>query len=413
MRPIRRLGYALKRFVTAQEEVYYILKNLRQGSYLRLNERQLFLWNLMDGENTIQDIAVAYMSEYGSLDISILIDLLDKLEAANFLTTSKTNVYEKLDEKISSRGMFYWLQKIGSTYMQKEFPLPRMDEFYTRLYQGGIKYIYTKPVLIPMFVISLLGVAAFIYLITTGEYSLFRGGTSSLSLGIVMLYVASTVALFIHEGGHAFTCKHYGRVIRNSGVMIYYGMVAFYVDSTDIWMESRGPRIMVSFGGPLTGFMLGGIASLVALLSPWQVLNGWFYQFAFLIIIDSAMNLNPLLKWDGYYILMDYLEIPNLRARSFSFLSSGKPFYKLLHREKFNREERIFTIYGSLAIFYSVFFLIGALLLFGDTILDFISNFINPVWLIPIIIVFALFSLRNQIKSMITSLFRRVSPKAR
>jgi hypothetical protein len=409
LRPIRRLGYALKRFVTAQGEVYYILKNLRQGSYMRLNDRQLFLWNLMDGENTIQDIAVAYMSEFGSLDIGMLVDFLGKLEVNNFLTSKKTNVYDKLDENISNRGPFHWLQKVGSTYMQKEFPLPRMDEFYTKLYNGGIKYLYTKVVLVPLFIITLAGIAAFIYLIIRGEYSLFEGATSSFTLGIVMLYVASMFALFIHEGGHAFTCKHYGRDIRNSGVMIYYGMLAFYVDSTDIWMEPRGPRIMVSFGGPLTGFVLGGIASLAALLSPWQIINGWAYQFAFLIITDSIMNLNPLLKWDGYYILMDFLEIPNLRGRSFNFLSSGKPFKKLLRREKFNREERIFTIYGTLAIFYSVFFLIGALVLFGGKILDFISQFINPVWLIPVIILYILFNLRNQIKSLILALFKRRS----
>jgi putative peptide zinc metalloprotease protein len=396
MRPTRQLGYALKKFTTAKGEVYYVLKNLRQGSYLRLNENQYFLWSLMTGENTIQDIAVAYMTRYGSLDISILVDLLGKLEGGNFLSAQQMNVYDQLRTNISGHGIGYWLKQIGQTFLQREFPIRKMDKFITRLYNGGIKYLYIKPVQVIFILLSVAGLPAFLYLLASGQYSILKGGASSITLGVIGLYVARTVALIIHEGGHAFTCKHYGREIRKSGVMIYYGMLAFYVDSTDIWMEKRFPRIMVSWGGPYTGFILGGTASLLALFSPSFVLNGYAFQFAFLTILDSIMNLNPLLKWDGYYILMDLLEMPNLRKRSMNFIRTGQLFRKLFRGEHFNREERVFAVYGILTMTYTFSIVAGIIKFFGETIIEFISKYIDPYWVGLVLLVALLFLTRRK-----------------
>ncbi|MBL7161174.1 MAG: PqqD family peptide modification chaperone [Anaerolineales bacterium] len=397
MQPQRQLGYALKGFTTHKGEVYYVLKNLRQGKYLRLDERQYFLWNLMDGENTLQDIAVAYMSEYDVLDINSLITLLNQLENGGFLTTKKTSVYDQLRTNILGRGLGHWLKAIGKGFLQKEFPIRGMDKFYTRTYNYGIKYFYTKPVQILFLIIAVVGLAAFGILVAGGKYSLLEGGTSSLTIGVVALYIARTIALFIHEGGHAYTCKHYGREIHKSGVMIYYGSLAFYVDSTDIWLESRIPRIMVSWGGPYTGFILGGAASIFALVSPWTVPNGLAYQFAFLLILDSIFNLNPLLKWDGYYILMDILEMPSLRKRSLDFLKSGKLFHKIIKREKFSREERVFAIYGLLTAAYTFSVLSSIIIFFGKTIVEYITQNIGWHWIGVALGVLVLYRFRRQI----------------
>jgi putative peptide zinc metalloprotease protein len=397
LRPERRLGYAIKRFITSRGETYYILKNIRQGSYLRLNEQQLFLWNLMDGENTVQDMAVAYMSQFGSLDVSILVDLLKKLETGKFLKSSATNIYDQTKTKIQKKGFGRIARSIIGGFLKKEFPIQNIDAFYTRTYNAGVKYFYSKPAMIISLILAVTGMAAYVYLLATGKYSVIEGGTSSTALGIISLYLVRTVALFIHEGGHAYTCKHYGREIRKSGVMIYYGFLAFYVDTTDIWLDKRIPRIMVSFGGPYTGFVLGGAASLIAVFSPFQALNGWMYQLAFLIILDSILNLNPLLKWDGYYILMDWLELPNLRTRSLNFLKARKPFTKLLKREHFNREERIFTLYGLSTFTYTAILILSFIKFFGESILNFIARFFDPVFLLPVIILLVLFLTRRKI----------------
>ncbi len=114
------------------------------------------------------------------------------------------------------------------------------------------------------------------------------------------------------------------------GFLLYMGMPAAFVDTTDIWMEPRRPRIIVSWAGPHSGFFLGGLASLLILAVPGAFAQGVLYQFAFLTYLTSFMNLNPLLKMDGYYILMDWLEIPRLRERSMAFI--GKPLRTKLRK---------------------------------------------------------------------------------
>jgi putative peptide zinc metalloprotease protein len=158
--------------------------------------------------------------------------------------------------------------------------------------------------------------------------------------------------------------------VRRGGFLLYMGMPAAFVDTTDIWMEPRQPRIVVSWAGPHSGFVLGGLASLLILAGPGGFLSGVRYQFAFLTYLTSFMNLNPLLKLDGYYILMDWLEIPRLREKSMAFV--GRPLWrKLRTREKFSREERIFAVFGVLSAFWTLIALGLALKMLGGYVISF------------------------------------------
>jgi putative peptide zinc metalloprotease protein len=94
------------------------------------------------------------------------------------------------------------------------------------------------------------------------------------------------------------------------------------------------------------------------------------YQFAFLTYLTSFMNLNPLLKMDGYYILMDWLEIPRLRERSIAFI--GKPLReKFRKHEPFTREEKIFAVFGLLSGIWTVIALALIIFTLGGYILKF------------------------------------------
>jgi putative peptide zinc metalloprotease protein len=78
------------------------------------------------------------------------------------------------------------------------------------------------------------------------------------------------------------------------------------------------------------------------------------FQFAFVAFVNNTLNLLPLLELDGYFLLMDWLELPLLRARSLAFVREDLP-RKLKAREQLQGEERIFAVFGSLAMLYSVF----------------------------------------------------------
>jgi putative peptide zinc metalloprotease protein len=188
------------------------------------------------------------------------------------------------------------------------------------------------------------------------------------------MLIVQSIVIFIHESAHALTTKRYGRTLRGGGVGLYFVMPAFFMDTTDIWMEPRGPRLAVTWAGPYSGFILGSATSLILLLvNPESILFTPLYQFAAFSYFGSFVNLNPLLKLDGYYLLMDLLEIPRLRERSISFVRK-ELWSKLARREKFSREERIFTVFGVLALSWTVFFIFLTARLYGRSLINWISS---------------------------------------
>jgi hypothetical protein len=376
-KPIRRLGWALKKLETVNGESYYILKNMRAGLYLRLSEEQVFLWNLMDGQHSVQDMAVAYFITYKSLAIDGLVALLGQLEARGFLAAEHINIYANTAASLGGERGKTLARRVLKAFGEISISIRGIDGFITRLYRGGAFLVFKRPVQIVMLLVTLAGFGAFLYQMQAGTFSVVKGGGEHVATGLVALYIAQIFSILLHESSHALTCKHYGREVRRAGFLIYLGMPAFFVDTTDIWMEPRRPRLLVSWAGPYSGFFLAAVASLFSLLVPSAFVGGLLYQFAFTSNLLSIMNLNPLLQWDGYYILMDWLEIPMLRARAQGFVQK-ELWPKLRQRAKFNRDEKIFSAYGVLSILYTVIIVVLFLKSLGGSVLEFLQRIFGP-----------------------------------
>jgi putative peptide zinc metalloprotease protein len=99
-------------------------------------------------------------------------------------------------------------------------------------------------------------------------------------------------------------------------------------------MMDRRQQIIESFAGPFAQLVLAGIASIIAASFPGWILSETMYKFAVLNYLVVIMNLIPLLELDGYYILADLIEIPDLRERSLVFMRRDL-FHKLRIRERF------------------------------------------------------------------------------
>lgn len=376
-RPARRLGWALKRLETARGEEYYILKNLRAGTYLRLSAEQVFLWDLMDGEHTIQDMAVAYFVRYQSLAIVGLLTFLGQLEAQGFLAEPRVNVYAHTAAKLGQGRLQGAGRRLWRALTQTTFSIRGIDTLVGRAYKAGGFLLFARPVQWAMLAVTAAGLVAFAYQLLAGRYSVIRGGGQYVALGLVALYLAQFVAVFLHEAAHALTCKHYRREVRRAGFMLYLGSPAFFVDTTDIWMEPRRPRILVSAAGPYSGFFLASVASLLIFAVPSPFVGGLLYQFAFACNLLSFTNLNPLLQLDGYYILMDRLEIPMLRARALRFVQ-GDLWRKLGRREPLGREERVYAVFGLLALGWTALALFSMFRLLGGTLLRVLQALLGP-----------------------------------
>ena len=135
------------------------------------------------------------------------------------------------------------------------------------------------------------------------------------------LFLGTTLALVkvIHEFGHGLTCKHYGGECHEMGFMLLVLTPALYCNVSDSWMlPNKWHRAAIGFAGMWVELMLASIATYIWWFSERGLtINQSRCSVMFICSVSTILfNGNPLLRFDGYYILADLLEIPNLRQKS-------------------------------------------------------------------------------------------------
>ena len=180
--------------------------------------------------------------------------------------------------------------------------------------------------------------------------------------GPVWIVVATTLSLTLHELAHGLTAKRLGAEVHEMGLLLLSLVVpCAYTDISDAYLLPRKrDRIIVSLAGTIADLLTWALASvLVFHLQPTgvlqQILGAWMLTTG---IRSLGFNLNPLLKLDGYYVLVDLLEMPNLHARSRAVLSWRVRRLLRLdarshhHPDVPSRERTILEIYGWMSALY-------------------------------------------------------------
>src|ERR1700751_4244099 len=240
-----------------------------------------------------------------------------------------------------------------------------------------LSWIYT-----PEFVIfSLLLFIAPAFFVP-GDWSRVQRDTASLysfadktGYDVLAFWILLFVLLGIHEFAHGLTCKHFSGDVHQMGFMLIYLTPAFYTDTTDILLFDRTSRRQwVIFAGIWVALVACSLSVIVRHFPPpGTITNDLAYKMMLLSGVQGAlMNLNPLIKADGYYALSQFLDIDNLREDSFAFLHVWAAKY-ILRRNidlpaSSRRQRRIFFIFGVAALAYSVG-LIAIVLLFAKNVL--------------------------------------------
>ncbi len=175
---------------------------------------------------------------------------------------------------------------------------------------------------------------------------------------IPYVWLTTILLTWLHELSHALTCKRHGGRVSEFGVLLLYLQICFYVNVSDAYLfPDKKKRIKVTLAGAKNQIVVWALAVIV-----WRSteIGNFINQAAFLVtavtFIMIAFNVNPLLKLDGYYYLVDKWNIPNLRSRAFGFWKERLLWYlfKIEPESSLNeREKRIFRWYGLAAILYS------------------------------------------------------------
>lgn len=139
------------------------------------------------------------------------------------------------------------------------------------------------------------------------------------------IYLASALAVtkVLHELGHGLSCRRFGGECHEIGLMMLVLTPCMYCDVSDSWMlKSKWQRATIGAAGMYVELVLASFATFIWWFSAPGLLNNLMLSVMFVSSVSTVMfNANPLLRYDGYYILADLLEIPNLRQKATSFVT--------------------------------------------------------------------------------------------
>jgi CRP-like cAMP-binding protein/Zn-dependent protease len=349
----------------------------RPRKYLRLSERDDQLAQLMDGSRRVSDLVVEYFRRYGSFGFRQVTDLVNLLRQAGFLTDPPRNIYKDLGESLNPTPLVRERRWVEGSGLRLKFPVRGIDGLVTRYHDAVGRFLFTPAFYWASAVVTVIGLGAFIEQLARGRDP-FAPIAGSGFVGILALVIAYYLTIAVHESAHALTCKHFGRMVPKGGFMLYYMMPAFYVDVTDSWLEPWRHRIAIFWAGPYSGFILAGASALGAAALGSSVVGTVLFKLAVAAYLTNLLNLMPLLLWDGYWILEQWLEIPDLRQRALTFIK-GPLWTQLWTRHRLTGRETFFAIFGLLSAVYSVGSIFLAYLYWRRRL----GPIIKPLWLTP------------------------------
>ena len=301
--------------------IWYILEDKASGRSHRFNSTAYQVIGLLDGQMTVNQIWDQVNDSLGDFAPTQeqMIQLLGKLHAADLLQSDLPADTEELFERDKAHKSNK-LKQHYSNPLSLKVPLWDPEDFLQRHLPKLSWLFHWSAGLIWLLVIITAALTTAFHWQAISAY--FSVNTLSPNNLIIMGLLYPLIKL-LHEMGHAFSAKYQGGEVHEMGVAFLLFMPIPYVDvSTVNFLRSKRQRILVSAAGILVELFIAALGLFLWLCVELGVVKDIAFNMMIIGGISSLFfNGNPLLKYDGYYMLADALAIPNLFQRSTQYLA--------------------------------------------------------------------------------------------
>ncbi|WP_449438224.1 biotin/lipoyl-binding protein [Pseudomonas migulae] len=286
-----------------------------RGRYFKLGVAAMRLlqhWSLGDPEQVLHAANREPGLPLGGSDLEQLLGFLRSHDLISALDPQQRDSYSL---KAAAQRQSLW-QILLHQYLFFRIPLWRPDAFLNRAWPWLARF---GPRVLRFGLPATLGLGVFLVsrdwqrFIATFPHLFSLGG--ALAFGVALFF-----AKLCHEFGHAFMAKRAGCRVQSMGVAFMVMLPMFYTDVSDAWrVNDRRARLLIGAGGVLAELLLASIALLAWSLLP----DGPARTAAFMLASATWMttlviNLNPFMRFDGYFLLSDFWEVDNLQGRAFA-----------------------------------------------------------------------------------------------
>ena len=297
---------------------FWVIKEPVGLNYFRFHEEEYAILGMLDGMTSLEEIKDEFERQFAPQKITYhdLLQFVGMLHRSGLVISEAPGQGKQLVKRRDEKKRRELMGKFTNVFALR-FRGVDPERFLNWLYKYTW-WFFTWPAFICCL---LLGAAALSLVIVQFDefqsrlptFHEFFGPRNWFWLAIVM-----GIVKVLHEFGHGLSCKHFGGECHELGAMMLVFTPALYCNVSDSWMlPNKYHRMAIGAAGMYVECVLASIATFLWWFSTPGLLNHICLSVMFICSVSTLMfNGNPLLRFDGYYILMDWLEIPNLRQKS-------------------------------------------------------------------------------------------------
>jgi putative peptide zinc metalloprotease protein len=306
-------------------KTYHVVKDPVCLRYYRFNQQEFFVFRLFDGEHTLEQVRDRFEDEYKPhrLEYQDLESFARQLVTAGLVQHEQQGAGRHLFERRAKQRRLKRLTALTNILYWK-IPVFDPDRILTRMYRY-LWWIFT-----PLFFAASVGLMLAAVVHVTLHFDTFYAKLPAYQEffswnSVLYMWISLGVVKIIHEFGHGLSCKAFGGESHEMGVLLMCLSPCLYCNVTDAWtLADKWKRIIISFAGIYVELVIAAVATFVWWYTPhYPVVNNIALCVMVLCSVSTVVfNANPLMRFDGYYILADWLEIPNLREKANRFLNN-------------------------------------------------------------------------------------------
>ena len=306
-----------------QGRSYWVVKEPVGLNYFRFQDEEFAILQMIDGHTSLDEIKERFEAEFPPQKITVeeLQQFVGTLHRSGLIVADvpgQGHQLRKRRDERRSRELRSTLSNVLAIRFKGIDPERLLNWLEPRF-----GWVFSLPAFLCVMALALAALT-----LVTVEFDVFQSKLPAFHQfftvkNAIWLGVAMAVSKVLHEFGHGLSCKHFGGECHEMGVMILVLTPCLYCNVSDSWMlPNKWHRAAIGAAGMYVEVFLASVATFVWWFSEPGMLNHLALSTMFVCSVSTIVfNGNPLLRYDGYYILSDITEIPNLRQKATDILN--------------------------------------------------------------------------------------------
>lgn len=299
-------------------QVTHVIKDPVNLKYFEFDEHEIALIRQLDGRKTWDEICRWFDRRFPPLRLShqTLHSMLWRLNRQGLLLSIAPGIGERTTDRVQKESRRAWLRQLSQPWAIR---LPGIDPGPLLWFANCLFGWIYSPVFFVLACLGLTGIGAVAF---AKQDALLKLSPSTAEFftpeNLILLTIAIAFTKLCHEFGHAIAAFRHGCQCHEMGVLLLAGLPSLYCDVSDAWfLPSRWQRIVISLAGIWVEILIAAIAFVIWATSVPGVVHAVCLNLIVVCSVGTILfNANPLVRYDGYYVLMDLTGVANLSQRA-------------------------------------------------------------------------------------------------